>query len=95
MLCSSLMCWEARQWGLCMMSVATFRATSWMASNVKEAASTWLDLKSQPTADVLSPNDKIHWLSSLGTRHSSQMLMAIPMNSNRLLNRPSPRKGQR
>jgi hypothetical protein len=29
----------------------------------------------------------------LGLRHSSQMLMAIPMNSNRLLNPPLPGKG--
>jgi hypothetical protein len=36
-----------------MMIVATFCATSWMASNVKEAVSMWLDLKSQPMADVL------------------------------------------
>jgi hypothetical protein len=78
------------------MRVATFQASSWMASKVKEVGSMWLDRKRQPTADVLSPRDKMHSASSLRMRHSSQMLlMALPMNSNRLLNCPPLRKGQR
>jgi hypothetical protein len=77
------------------MRVATFRATSWMVLKLKEAASTWLDRKSQRTVDMLSPRDNMHSELSVGTRHSSQILMAIPINSNRLLNPPSPRKGQR
>jgi hypothetical protein len=52
-------------------------------------------MKSQPAVDVLLPKDKMDSELSEGVRHLIQMPMAIPMNPNRLLNLPSPRRGQR
>jgi hypothetical protein len=77
---------EARQWGLSLTSVESLWATIWMVLKVSEEGSRCLVF--QPMADMLSllSRDRMYLASSLRTRHSSQMLMAIPMNSNRLLN---------
>jgi hypothetical protein len=58
-----------------------------------ESVGIFPELNSQPIAEVLSPMARIHSDSVDVSRHSIHTFTAMPMNSNKLLKRLSPKRG--
>jgi hypothetical protein len=86
---SPLVCWDARQQPACINTNATCLATMrWAAWAIKLGFKRDV-LWTHPMAEVLSPDASMQSWSS-ASRHSSQILTAMPMNSRRLLIKALP-----